>query len=94
MSRGNQRETDRAKNQAKLQAAANAKSKGGDVLKRNDNDKAALLAKVEEKKRRAEEEAKNANYSATHVTVKPKKKQEKADSLDDILAAGLGKKKK
>ncbi len=67
---------------------------GGDVLKRNDNDKAALLAKVEEKKRRAEEEAKNANYSATHVTVKPKKKQEKADSLDDILAAGLGKKKK
>lgn len=29
MSRGNQRETDRAKNQAKLQAAANAKSKVG-----------------------------------------------------------------
>ena len=64
------------------------------MLKRNDNDKAALQAKVEEKKRRVEDEANKIDYDATHPIVKPKRKEIKKDSLDDLLLAGLGMKKK
>ena len=53
-----------------------------------------MQAKVEEKKRRVEDEAKKVDYDATHQTVKPKKKEIKKDSLDDLLLAGLGMKKK
>ena len=65
----------------------------GDPLKRNENDKAALLAKVQAKK-----EAMEAAVTAPSISNGPvprKKVDKKKESLDDLLSAGLsGNKKK
>mmetsp|Transcript_16658 Transcript_16658/g.23472 ORF Transcript_16658/g.23472 Transcript_16658/m.23472 type:complete len:98 (-) Transcript_16658:409-702(-) len=94
MSRGDKRERDRAKNQAKLASRQKAQTSGGDPLKRNENDKAALEAKVAKKKAMQEAAEKEAE-NATKGPVPRKKKPTKDAGLDDLLSAGLsGNKKK
>ena len=60
---------------------------GGDPLKRNENDAAALQAKIAAKKA-AQESASNAPTSSGPV---PRKKvpTKKADNMDDLLSSGL-----
>jgi len=92
MSRGNQRERDRQKNQAKLAAKSKGDQREGTPSQRNANDKDALLAKIEAKKA-----AKAASADAQKNTKAPvarKKVAKKDDSLDDLLNAGLTKGKK
>jgi len=91
MSRGDQRERDRAKRQAKEAAKNKSTQREGTPLQRNDNDKAALQAKIEAKKARQEAEAVAA--SSTKAPVARKKVAKKEDNLDDLLNAGLSKKK-
>ena len=54
MTRGNQRDKDRARAQARAEKHAKG-SKGGDHLKRNEDDKAALQAKIAAKKKAKED---------------------------------------
>jgi hypothetical protein len=95
MSRGNQRDTDRQKRQAKLQKMSNGNQREGTPASRNEDDKAKLLAKLEAKKAKAQDDA-NAATQSTKKTVVRKKVAKQADNLDDLLNAGLsgGKKKK
>jgi len=93
MSRGDQRDRDRAKRQAKDAAKNKVKQREGTPQQRNADDKAALLAKLEAKK------AKQLSESKDQVEKKPvvrKKVKKETESLDDLLSAGLtaGKKKK
>mmetsp|Transcript_22773 Transcript_22773/g.27432 ORF Transcript_22773/g.27432 Transcript_22773/m.27432 type:complete len:98 (+) Transcript_22773:137-430(+) len=94
MSRGDKRERDRAKNQAKLAARQKSQSAGGDVQKRNEGDKAALEKKIAMKKAAQEAALKDA-ATATKGPVPRKKKPTKDVGLDDLLSSGLsGNKKK
>mmetsp|Transcript_17348 Transcript_17348/g.26291 ORF Transcript_17348/g.26291 Transcript_17348/m.26291 type:complete len:99 (-) Transcript_17348:2850-3146(-) len=95
MSRGDQRERDRAKNQAKQAQKLKANTKGGDPLSRNQNDKAALEEKVARKKAMQKEQEEQALKNTTTKFPLKKKKAEAKDSLDDLLNAGIsGQKKK
>ncbi|KAL7559894.1 hypothetical protein ACA910_005391 [Epithemia clementina (nom. ined.)] len=87
MSRGDQRERDRAKNLAKQQQKA--KPKGGDPLHRNMNDAAALQAKVAAKQQKAAMDSGNNNGASSTGPVARKKVDKKNESLDDLLSAGL-----
>lgn len=93
MSRGDQRERDRAKRQAK-DAAKKTNQREGTPAQRNQDDKAKLLAKVEAKKAKQEADAQAEQNKAK--VIKKKKVQKQEDSLSDLLSAGLnvGKKKK
>mmetsp|Transcript_6266 Transcript_6266/g.5875 ORF Transcript_6266/g.5875 Transcript_6266/m.5875 type:complete len:99 (+) Transcript_6266:44-340(+) len=98
MSRGDKRDRDRAKNQAKL-AKKNLSTKEGSLGQRNDSDSAALAAKVAKKKEMLkEQEEASANAAAVSAPIVRKKVPKKADAgLDDLLNAGMagrkGKKK-
>jgi hypothetical protein len=63
------------------------KLQGGDVLKRNENDAAALQAKVAAKKA-AQEQASSATPAKAPVERK-KVPMAKDPALDDLLSAGL-----
>ena len=92
MSRGDQRDRDRAKRQAKEAAKNKVNQREGTPQQRNADDKAALLAKVEAKKAKQISESKDEDNKKPVVRKKVKKETE---SLDDLLSAGLaaGKKK-
>lgn len=93
MSRGNQREVDRQKRQAK-DAKKNTPKLEGTPMQRNEGDAAKLQAKIAAK--RAAEEAAKANAdNAVPAPVVRKKVPKKQDvGLDDLLNAGLAKAKK
>jgi len=92
MARGDQRERDRAKKLARLQAESKNSAKEGRPEQRNANDSAALAAKVakkvEMKKQQEEEAARNASNQP--VVRKKVVKKKEADDLDNLLSAGLG----
>jgi hypothetical protein len=99
MTRGDQRERDRAKAQAKQAAKQKSAAKGGDPLKRNESDAAALQAKVAAKRAAKEEQAAaSADASNAGKVPAPRKKQpvKKDTTTEDLLSAGLtaGKKKR
>lgn len=89
MSRGDQRERDRAKRQAKEASKTKGKEREGTPQQRNQDDKEALLAKLEAKK------AKKVSGDSKQPAVK-KKENKQTSHLDDLLTAGLsrGQKKK
>lgn len=63
-------------------------------MKRNENDKAALQAKIEAKKAMKEKQAEDAVKEDAKLK-KAKKPPPKKDTMDDLLSAGLaGNKKK
>mmetsp|Transcript_3703 Transcript_3703/g.6875 ORF Transcript_3703/g.6875 Transcript_3703/m.6875 type:complete len:89 (-) Transcript_3703:322-588(-) len=88
MSRGNQREVDQQRAQAKLKSKKQAKD--GRPEARNLKDAGALQAKVALKQKQMEEKKSEGNVNRT--VVKPKKKKAPKESLDDLLNAGLKKK--
>lgn len=93
MTRGDQRERDRAKRQAKEASKNKGTQREGTPLQRNDADKAALEAKIAAKK--ALKAAEAANTAATKDPVVRKKVPKKNDeNLDALLSAGLATVKK
>mmetsp|Transcript_492 Transcript_492/g.1610 ORF Transcript_492/g.1610 Transcript_492/m.1610 type:complete len:94 (+) Transcript_492:48-329(+) len=93
MTRGDQRERDRAKRQAKEASKNKGAQREGTPLQRNDADKAALEAKIAAKK--AQKAAEAANAAATKEPVVRKKVPKKNDeNLDALLNAGLATVKK
>lgn len=97
MARGDQRDRDRAKAQAKLAKKGGAGKSDGHPAQRNANDSVALAEKVAKKaamKKEADEKA--AKEGSTKI-VERKKVKKKEEGLDDLLSAGLaggkGKKK-
>ncbi|KAL7437089.1 hypothetical protein ACHAXH_008793 [Discostella pseudostelligera] len=95
MTRGDQRDRDRAKKQAKLQKETRSQGKEGRPEQRNLNDSAALAAKVAKKaemKQKQEEEALRA--SSTTPVVRKKVTTKKEEDLDALLSVGLPGKKK
>ena len=98
MSRGNQREVDRAKRQAK-EAKKNQATREGTPMQRNQDDAAKLQAKIAAKaaKDAAEQQQQQEAGGGTGIVapVVRKKVPKKEDAaLDDLLNAGLGKAKK
>jgi hypothetical protein len=96
MSRGNQREVDRAKRQAK-DASKNQATREGTPMQRNQDDAAKLQAKIAAKaaKEAAErEQQQGAAGGAAPVVVRKKVPKKEDAALDDLLNAGLGKAKK
>lgn len=92
MSRGNQREHDRAKRQAKEASKNKTNSREGTPAQRNGEDAAKLQAKQAAK---AAKLAEAAGAEPTKAPVVRKKVPGKKDtSLDDLLSAGLTKVKK
>ncbi|KAL7438712.1 hypothetical protein ACHAXM_006419 [Skeletonema potamos] len=96
MARGDQRERDRAKKQARLQKDAKSHAKEGNPEQRNLADSAALAAKVAKKAemKKKQEEEEQRQLANKPVVAKSKAKKKEADGLDDLLSAGLGKGKK
>jgi hypothetical protein len=94
MTRGNQREQDRAKRQQKEASKNKGAGREGTPGQRNDNDKIALLAKLEAKKAEKAAETERA-ASGTKPAVVPKKvSKKKEENIDDLLGAGLAAKGK
>jgi len=98
MSRGNQREVDRAKRQAK-EAKKNQTTREGTPMQRNEDDAAKLQAKIAAKaaKEAAEQQAAGgtaAGVVAAAPVVRKKVPKKEDAALDDLLNAGLGKAKK
>jgi hypothetical protein len=95
MSRGDQRDRDRAKRQAK-DAGKNTVQREGQPAERNADDGVKLAAKVEAKKKKGAEEAAKAAAAGGAPVVVPKKKVavKKQDNFDDLLSAGLSTAKK
>jgi hypothetical protein len=95
MTRGDQRDRDRAKRQAK-DAGKNTVQREGQPAERNADDAIKLAAKVEAKKKKAAEEAAKAAVAGEAPVVVPKKKAaaKKKDNFDDLLSAGLSTTKK
>ena len=95
MSRGNQREVDRAKRQAK-DASKNQATREGTPMQRNQDDAAKLQAKIAAKaaKEAAEREQQGGAGGAAPVVVRKKVPKKEDAALDDLLNAGLGKAKK
>eukprot|EP01083_Nonionella_stella_P132087 401532_1 len=96
MSRGDQRERDRAKNQAKLDAKKKSEGGGGNVNDRNAADKLKLEAKIAMKaaQKKADEEAAAKDAGKKVITRKKGIKKNEVAGLDDLLSAGLKKTKK
>lgn len=95
MSRGDQRDRDRQKRQAKEAAKNKGQQREGTPLQRNEDDKAKLQAKIAAKKAQKEAEAAAAATTTSKAPVVRKKVPKKQDaSLDDLLNAGLTKGKK
>jgi hypothetical protein len=89
MSRGDQRDRDRQKRQAKEAAKnANGSAREGTPLQRNENDAAKLQAKIAAKQAQKSEQDANAG-NTTNAPVPRKKVAKKSDNLDDLLHAGL-----
>mmetsp|Transcript_17942 Transcript_17942/g.30955 ORF Transcript_17942/g.30955 Transcript_17942/m.30955 type:complete len:100 (+) Transcript_17942:147-446(+) len=99
MARGDQRERDRAKKQARLAKEGRNAPKDGRPEQRNANDAAALAAKVAKKaEMKQQQEADSAKAASNKPVVRKKTgKKKEAENLDDLLSAGLsagkGKKK-
>jgi hypothetical protein len=95
MSRGDQRDRDRAKNLAK-HANQGTPQREGRPSDRNAADAVKLAAKVAAKQAQKEAEALNGGGGAAAAAkVAPKKVTKPKDAgLDDLLNAGLGAKKK
>lgn len=95
MSRGDQRERDRAKRQLKDAQRNNATNqRDGTPQQRNDDDKLKLQAKVAAKKAKQEAEAAAAAAGTKAPVVRKKVSKKPAENLDDLLSAGLSKGKK
>lgn len=99
MTRGDQRERDRAKRQTKEASKNKTTGREGTPSARNLDDKAALQAKVAAKKAAKEAEASAGADPLTTTTTKAapvarKKVAKKTEILDDLLDAGLTKAKK
>jgi hypothetical protein len=92
MSRGDQRERDRAKKQAKLAKQSGGSQREGRPADRNAEDKLKLEAKVAAKREKLSKE--EQQQSNTKAPIVRKKKDVKNASLDDLLDAGLTKGKK
>ncbi len=89
MARGNQREISCEKNLKKQAAQKGGSNREGTKLQRDEEDKAKLQAKIKAKQERLKDaEVKEAEQAKT-VVVKKKVKKKEADSLDDLLNAGL-----
>jgi hypothetical protein len=95
MTRGDQRDRDRAKRQAK-DAGKNTVQREGQPAERNADDATKLAAKVEaKKKKQAEEAAKVAAAGGVPIVIPTKKTAaQKKDNFDDLLSAGLSTTKK
>ena len=91
MTRGDQRERDRAKRQAKEASKNKGGGREGTPLIRNENDKLALEAKIAAKKA---QKAVEESTGTTKAPVVPKKETTKDGNLDDLLSVGLTKSKK
>lgn len=92
MTRGDQRQRDRAKRQAKEASKNKGNGREGKPLQRNEDDKAALQAKIAAKK--AQKAAEN-NAEPTKAPVVRKRVPKKNDeNFDDLLNAGLSNGKK
>ncbi|KAG7341465.1 hypothetical protein IV203_023417 [Nitzschia inconspicua] len=86
MSRGDQRERDRQKRQAKEAAKNKGSNREGTPLQRNQDDAAKLQAKIAAKAAKlAEAQSQDTNKGP----VVRKKVAKKTDTLDDLLSAGL-----
>jgi hypothetical protein len=90
MSRGDQRDRDRQKRQAKEAAKNKGSAREGTPSQRNADDAAKLQAKLAAKAAKKSEEE-NGNSGTVPVLTRPKVAK-KTDTLDDLLSAGLGKK--
>jgi hypothetical protein len=88
MSRGDQRERDRQKRQAKEAAKNKGSAREGTPLQRNENDAAKLQAKIAAKQAQKAEQDANAG-NTTKAPVARKKVAKKSDNLVDLLNAGL-----
>jgi hypothetical protein len=93
MSRGDQRDRDRAKRQAKEAAKSKGSSREGTPLQRNQDDAAKLQAKIAAKAAKKAQEETN-DVTASKEPAPRKKVPKKSDNLDDLLSAGLGGAKK
>jgi hypothetical protein len=89
MSRGNQREVDRAKRQAK-ELKKNKATRDGTPMQRNEDDAAKLQAKIAAKAAKGAEQQASADAAVAPVVRKKVPKKEDA-ALDDLFNAGLGK---
>jgi hypothetical protein len=89
MSRGDQRDRDRQKRQAKEAAKNKGSGREGTPLQRNADDAAKLQAKVAAK---AAKQTEQNNGLSGNTPVARTKVAKKSDTLDDLLSAGLGKK--
>jgi hypothetical protein len=88
MTRGDQRDRDRTKRQAKEAAKNKTTGRDGTPAQRNQDDKVALLAKLQAKKA-AKEAGGTEPVAAGKAPVKPKGKPKQTGALDDLLSAGL-----
>jgi hypothetical protein len=86
MSRGDQRERDRQKRQAKEAAKNKGSAREGTPLQRNADDAAKLQAKIAAKAAKTTDEG---DKGAAGAPVVRKKVAKKSDTLDDLLSAGL-----
>jgi len=92
MTRGDQRERDRAKTLAKA-GKDTSNQREGTVQAQNEGDKAALLAKVQAKRDRQAKEAAEQDAAAAAAAkasaIAAKAPKKKDAGLDDLLSAGL-----
>lgn len=89
MSRGNQRDHDRQKRQAKEAAKNKGNNREGTPAQRNADDASKLQAKI------AAKATQHTDTSSEKAPVVRKKvPAKKSDTLDDLLSAGLTKGKK
>eukprot|EP00536_Pseudo-nitzschia_multiseries_P018103 jgi/Psemu1/315484/fgenesh1_kg.2156_\ len=88
MSRGNQRDTDRAKRQAKEASKNKGNNREGTPAQRNIEDAHKLQAKLAAK---AAKKAEADNATPAKAPVTRKKIAKKNETLDDLLNAGLSK---
>jgi hypothetical protein len=89
MTRGDQRDRDRQKRQAKEAGKNKGSGREGTPMQRNADDAAKLQAKLAAK---AAKKADEDNGNSGKVPVARPKVAKKTDDLDDLLAAGLDKK--
>lgn len=93
MTRGDQRDRDRAKRQAKEASKNKGNAREGTPLQRNEDDASKLAAKVAAKQAKMAELAATGGTS-TAAPVAKKKVDKKSDNLEDLLSAGLSTKGK
>jgi len=89
MSRGDQRERDRSKRQAKEDAKNGGNKREGTPAQRNQEDAVKLQAKLAAKQAKKDEQD-DVNAAQTNKGPVPRKKvAKKTEDLDDLLIAGL-----